>query len=66
MIEQIKVDFKTLEKIYFILKDRDTKEVTFEFLVGSCFPNVMNNIKAEMRYQYTLGYHAGQISRENN
>lgn len=35
------------------------KEITFEFLVGSCFPEIMNNIKEEMRRQYTLGYTAG-------
>ena len=36
------------------------KEVSFEFLVGSCFPNALKNIKEEMRRQYTLGFIEGQ------
>ena len=35
-------------------------EVSFEFLVGSCFPHIFENIKEEMRRQYTLGYIDGQ------
>ena len=38
----------------------EMKEVSFEFLVASCFPKAMDNIKAEMRRQYTLGYVEGQ------
>ena len=59
-MENITVKFETLEKIYKILKKQTVKEVTFEFIVGSCFPDVMNNIKEEMRRQYTLGYIEGQ------
>ena len=59
-MEHITVKFETLEKIYKILKKQKVKEVTFEFIVGSCFPDVMNNIKEEMRRQYTLGYIEGQ------
>ena len=47
---------KELEKINF----KDDDEVSFEYIVGSCFPNIYNNITEEIRRQYTLGYIQGQ------
>lgn len=63
MIDDLKVDAKKLHKIDKIVKDTNMKEVSFEFLVGSCFPKALQNIKEEMRRQYTLGYTEGL--REN-
>ena len=63
MIDDLKVDAKKLHKINKIVKDTNMKEVSFEFLVGSCFPKALQNIKEEMRRQYTLGYTEGL--REN-
>lgn len=60
MIEDLKVEAKKLHKINKIVKDNNMKEVSFEFLVGSCFPNALKNIKEEMRRQYTLGFIEGQ------
>lgn len=60
MIDDLKVDAKKLHKINKIVKDTNMKEVSFEFLVGSCFPKALQNIKEEMRRQYTLGYAEGQ------
>ena len=34
-------------------------EVTFEYLIGSFFPNVVENVHAEANKQYTAGYLAG-------
>ena len=65
-MEHITVKFETLEKIYKALKKQKVKEVTFEFIVGSCFPDIMNNIKEEMRRQYTLGYVEGQKEKGND
>ena len=65
-MEHITVEFKTLEKICKTLKKNDIKEVSFEFLVGSCFPHIMDNIKEEMRRQNTLGYIEGQKNEETN
>jgi len=59
MIDDLKVEAKKLHKIDKIVKDNNMKEVSFEFLVGSCFPNALQNIKEEMRRQYTLGYTEG-------
>ena len=58
-MEYITVKRETLDKVYKAVKKHDMKEITFEFLVGSCFPEIMNNIKEEMRRQYTLGYTEG-------
>lgn len=58
-MEHITVKRETLDKVYKAVKKHDMKEITFEFLVSSCFPEIMNNIKEEMRRQYTLGYTEG-------
>jgi hypothetical protein len=55
-MDKLTVKFETFEKIYKILKAKDTQEVSFEFLIASCFPHVLDNIKEEMRRQYTEGY----------
>ena len=65
MIDDLKVEAKKLHKIDKIVKDNNMKEVSFEFLVGSCFPNALQNIKEEMRRQYTLGYTEGLKEGKN-
>lgn len=62
-MDKITTKMETLTKVYKILKKNNIEEVSFEFLVGSCFPNVMDNIKEEMRRQYTMGYVEGQKDR---
>ena len=62
-MDKITTKMETLTKVYKILKKNHIEEVSFEFLVGSCFPNVMDNIKEEMRRQYTMGYMEGQKDR---
>ena len=64
MIDNLKVDAKKLHKIDKIVKDTNMKEVSFEFLIGSCFPKALQNIKEEMRRQYTLGYTEGLKENE--
>ena len=60
MIEDItKVKVTKIEKICKILKDNKVEETSFEFVIGSLFPKVYENIKEELRRQYTLGYTAG-------
>lgn len=57
MINDIEpVSIKKLQKMCKILKENGKKEASFEFLMASCFPKVYENIKEELRYQYTLGY----------
>ena len=59
MLNDLIVEYKKFKKVYQAIKDHNIKEISFEFLVGSCFPNALQNIKEEMRRQYTLGYTAG-------
>lgn len=60
MIEDItKVKVTKIEKICEILKDNKIEETSFEFVIGSLFPKVYENIKEELRRQYTLGYSEG-------
>ncbi len=59
IMDNLTVKLETLEKICKKLKKNKTKEVSFEFLIASCFPHVLNNIKEEMRRQYTEGYVKG-------
>ena len=65
MIDDLKIEAKKLHKLDKVVKEKHIKEISFEFLVGSLFPNVLKNIKEEMRRQYTLGYAAGQKGLEN-
>ena len=59
MLSDLVVEYKKFKKVYQAIKDHNIKEISFEFLVGSCFPNALQNIKEEMRRQYTLGYADG-------
>lgn len=65
-MEHITVDKKTFDKMTNAINKHDMKEITFEFIVGSCFPHIMDNIKEEMRRQYTLGYIEGQKEGSND
>ena len=66
MIDDLKIDIDKFNKVVKAIKKSEMKEVSFEFLVGSCFPKAMNNIKEEMRRQYTLGYVEGQKEGKND
>lgn len=59
MLDDLIIEYKKFKKVYNAIKDHNIKEISFEFLVGSCFPNALQNIKEEMRRQYTLGYTEG-------
>lgn len=60
MIDDLKIDIEKFNKVVKAIRKNNMKEVSFEFLVGSCFPKALDNIKEEMRRQYTLGYVEGQ------
>ena len=60
MIDDLKIDIEKFNRIVKAIKKSNMKEVSFEFLVGSCFPKAFENVKEEMRRQYTLGYVEGQ------
>ena len=64
MIDDLKIDRDKFNKVVKAIKKTDMKEISFEFLVGSCFPNALQNVKEEMRRQYTLGYTEGLKENE--
>ena len=64
MIDDLKIDIEKFNKVVKAIKKSGMKEVPFDFLVGSCFPKAMDNIKQEMRRQYTLGYTEGLKQNE--
>ena len=66
MLSDLVIEYKKFKKVYQAIKDHNIKEISFEFLVGSCFPNALQNIKEEMRRQYTLGYTEGLKERKQN
>ena len=65
MIDDLHVSYEKFRKIYKKAKELNMKELSFEFLVGSCFPQALENIKQEMRRQYTLGYAQGRKDAED-
>ena len=66
MIDDLKIDIEKFNKIVKAIRRSNMKEVSFEFLVGSCFPKALENVKEEMRRQYTLGYVEGQKEGKND
>lgn len=50
----------SLDKINF----RDNDMVSFEYIVGSCFPNVYENIQIKIKQAYTQGYADGLKNRD--
>ena len=58
-IPKVTVDFETFKKFYKATKQAIVKEVSFEFVVGSLFPHVIDNIKEELRLQHAAGYAEG-------
>ena len=65
-MNKITVSREKFNKVYEIIKKQKLKEISFEFLVGSCFPDVMNNIKEEMRRQHAQGYAEGLKANEED
>ena len=44
----------------------DDVDISFEYLVGSFFPNIVKNIQAAMSQQYINGYIQGQKDKNVN
>ena len=54
--DKITVPIERVDKMYQILKDNGVEEASFEYIVGSCFPQAMKNIKDRIALAYTQGY----------
>ena len=56
-LSKVKAAIKQFEERYQDCPEGlENLEVTFEYLVGSFFPKIVENIQKEMNRQYTLGY----------
>lgn len=56
-LSTVKAAIKQIEEHYKDCPERlEDVEITFEYLVGSFFPKIVENIQKEMNKQYTLGY----------
>ena len=56
-LSKVKAAIKQIEEHYQDCPERlEEVEITFEYLVGSFFPKIVENIQKEMSKQYTLGY----------
>lgn len=65
--EKITVKREKFDKIVDIVNRDNLEEISFEFVVGSCFPQALENIKDALKQQHTLGYVAGlQAAAEDN
>ena len=61
-MDKITVKYGLLKKLIKAIEKTnptDETDLSFEFIVGSLFPDIMNKIKQEIRFQYTMGYAAG-------
>ena len=56
-LSTVKAAIKQIEEHYQDCPERlEDVEITFEYLIGSFFPKIVENIQKEMNKQYTLGY----------
>lgn len=67
-MDKITVKYGKLKKVVEAIEElnpTDDMDISFEYVVGSCFPNIMENIERAMRQQYTLGFVEGQKGENN-
>ena len=67
-LSRVKAAIKQIEDHYQDCPERlEDVEVTFEYLVGSFFPRIIDNINSRMNDTYTQGYLQGlQDAKENH
>lgn len=59
-LAKVKAAIKQIEEHYTEYPDMiDNIDITFEYLVGSFFPTILENIDNELNKQYTKGYMQG-------
>ena len=66
-LSKVKAAIKQIEEHYQDCPERlEDVEVTFEYLVGSFFPKIIDNIKKSMSDNYMAGYLQGLQEGANN
>lgn len=56
---------KTIRRIKKEIAPKKDCDISFEFIIGSFFPDIMNNIKNEFTRNYLEGYKAAKEEKEN-
>ena len=67
-MDNLSVKFEFLEKLVRRLRKSGAQantDVSFEFIVGSCFPDALENMKLALRTEYTKGYLDGQKENQD-
>lgn len=61
------VKLSRLKKIVELIERNNDEDVdvTFEYMIASCFPRVWNNIQKRLSYEHTQGYIQGREDAEN-
>jgi hypothetical protein len=61
------VKLSHLDKMVKTLKAKNKKDIdiSFEFIIASCFPRCFKNIQDSLKEQYTLGYIQGLNEKTN-
>lgn len=61
------VKLSRLKKIVELIERNNDEDVdvTFEYIIASCFPRVWNNIQKRLSYEHTQGYIQGREDAEN-
>lgn len=57
--DKIFVSREKFDKVVDIVQRDNLDEISFEFIVGSCFPQVLENIQTALKTQHALGYAEG-------
>lgn len=55
-MEHMTVSRKTFDKVCDIVKKNNLEEITFELIVGSCFPDAYENMQNRLKEEHTKGY----------
>ena len=58
-MDKIVTSREKFDKIKKIIHKQDLQEISFEFIVGSLFPDILKNIKDRIHLAYTQGYLEG-------
>ena len=64
-IKEPTVKFKLVREFYEKCKCEDDTEIPFSAIVGSFFPNILDNIQKEMGRQYIQGYTEARTKYES-
>lgn len=64
-LTRLKKIIESLEKVFESSGvSKEDADVSFEYIIASCFPTCFENIQKELQHQYTLGYIEGKKEKK--